>query len=279
MSTETTQTTTTTPASAEAVAATTGRTMMTMPKTAFDKRLSRATLAGEERGRASVLENLPALLKEKHGLDLDELKAITAKAKAEKPTSTTVKEETPQQPGETRVDYDARIKELLAAERAEHDKKLADLQAAYDKRFKEVSDKQAEREAMEAKALEEAEAEEAWGKWRGFMTEQGGVEPKRLRLVENEAHRFLDELHRKDENHILFKDDATEAQQAEAWRKEFLEPLAKDYPELFVQSKDAQGNPTRTPGTGPASKVPPVDVMKMTPAELRAYKEKLGITS
>ena len=106
--------------SAETLAGATKRAVVTLPQTAFKKRLERAA----ERGTRETLTQLPQVLKAQYGLDLEEIKALVAEKKAAQaqqraPTTQEVRQENPREPGETKPDYEARVKELLEAQRAE----------------------------------------------------------------------------------------------------------------------------------------------------------------
>ena len=261
--------------SAETLAGATKRAVVTLPQTAFKKRLERAA----ERGTRETLTQLPQVLKAQYGLDLEEIKALVAENKAAQaqqraPTTQEVRQENPREPGETKPDYEARVKELLEAQRAEFKKELEAQRAEHDKTLKELSEWRAQKEAAEKEALDQAETEQAWEEWRGLMTEKG-VNPKRLRFVESYAHRFLEDLYGQNPEHAIFKDDATDAQRAEAWQKDFLEPLQKDMPELFGEPAQP-GSPARPPGQGPGGTRPAVNAMQMKPEELAAYKAKMG---
>ncbi len=248
------------------------RNVVQLSPRAFEQRLERE----REKGVRDTLAQLPQIVKEQLGFDPAEIRALLAKKTT---PAAEVIAETPKQPAETAAAYEARIKELMAAERAEFLKVLDARELDHKKELDGLKSWQEQKQAESAEAQQQAEYEAAWADWRRYASDKALVAPKYQEMLEADAARWLNKLESASPDHVIFKDDATAAQLAEAWENEFYAPRRTKYPEMFVAkaAEPLPGQP-RQPNRPPAQPAASggKSVMDMTDAEYKAEKARLG---
>ena len=248
------------------------RNVVQLSPRAFEQRLERE----RDKGTRDALAQLPQILKEQLGFDPAAVKELLAKQTTPK---VEVQTENPKAAAESAAAYEERIKKLMADERAEFLKTLDSRDAEHKKQIGELTTWREQREAEANEVARQAEYEEAWADWRKYASEKVLVAPKYQEMLEADAARWLNQLGSTKPDHVIFDDNATEAQLAEAWEKEFYAPRRTKFPEMFVvKTPEPQPGQPRQPNRPPVQPAAPgsKSVMDMTPEEYQAEKRRQG---